>query len=135
MPAAVQIDGLAELRARLRGLPAELRAAAAPIVEGAAAEAFATIQAAYPAGSSLERGMRFEQSTSAGGVGARVRNVAKLAAIYEFGSELRHTDEGWSRGRMPVANVFVPAAIHSRQAMVVELRDYLEGLGLEVTPQ
>lgn len=133
MPARVRIDGLTELRAALRSLPSELRDKAEPIVTEAADRSFDAIVAAYPPGSSLARGMRKETASSAFGAAARLRQGAKLGFIYEFGTEIRHTDEGWSRGRMPAGKVFVPTVVRERRAMVLELVTFVESYGLKVS--
>jgi hypothetical protein len=127
--------GLDELREALRNLPAELTGEASHIVEGAANGAAAQIKAKYARrtgklgdGVSVEKvsGGRFS-------AGAIVKNTAKIAFVFENGTQARHTAIGANRGSMPPGHVFVPIVIRKRRQMNEQLIDLLQRNGLVVT--
>jgi hypothetical protein len=136
MPVRLRIDGIAEFKAALRNLPTELRAEANGIVNAHADAAQAAIAAQYPEGSGRLMGLRhnlsIKSSYSAFGVTARLINRSPIAWIYENGTELRHTDLGINRGRMPAAKVFIPTVIRERRAMIADLVALVERAGLSV---
>ena len=115
MPVHLKLDGVGTLASVLRGLPAELRDDALPIVGEAVDVAEAEIRAAYPERSgNLRAGLRQERQGGGLNFGARVvlKNTAKHAFLFETGSEYRHPDPAWvrrtrrgkSRGRMPAGH-------------------------------
>jgi hypothetical protein len=65
--------------------------------------------------------------------GRRIVSKSPLAFIYENGTQVRHTELGYNRGRMPPAHVFVPAMIRHRKRMYELLREMLKRKGLKVT--
>jgi hypothetical protein len=129
-------EGMDELRTALRQLPEELTAEGATIVYDTADAAAAAIVAAYPSVSGkLKQGVRVRQNHySRFGVQATVVNTAKIAWIFEHGTEARHTALGANRGRMPVGKVFVPNMERYRRDMYDQkFRALLERHGLTVT--
>jgi hypothetical protein len=129
-------EGMDEFRAALRQLPEELTAEAATIVYDTGDRAAAAIVAAYPRVSGkLKEGVRVRQNPySRFGVQSIVENTAKLARIFERGSEARHTALGANRGRMPVGKVFVPIMERERRTMYYDkLTALLERHGLTAT--
>jgi hypothetical protein len=133
MSASLQIKGVDELTAALQRVPGELREDTAPEVEAAAVEAETAIRAAYPVRTgALKAGLRHEVETTAYGTRARLVNDAPHAAIWEYGTEIRHTDLGQNRGRMPAGMVFVPAVVRERRAMVKDLIQVVERAGFKV---
>jgi hypothetical protein len=131
MPASLQINGLDELLTpeRVR----ELRDDTAPLVEAAAVEAEAAIRAAYPKHTgNLKDGLRHRIETTAYRTRARLENIAPHAAIYEFGTEIRHTDLGQNRGRMPAGKIFIPTAIRERRDMKADVIEIVERAGFTV---
>jgi hypothetical protein len=58
--------------------------------------------------------------------------VSTHAAIWEYGTELRHTDLGQPRGRMPAGMVFVPAVVRERREMVKDVIQVVERAGFKV---
>jgi hypothetical protein len=144
MSATITWIGLAELRAALKNLPAELTGNAAGIVRTAAATAAADIRAAYPEGETgnLRKGVRV--SDKGGGVHtvrSVVRSTAPHAFLYEYGTQTRQTKAGAGRGWMfkkfglgprVGANVFVPIVERTRRQMFEALLPVLEKSGLDV---
>ena len=129
-------DGLAELRAALRNLPAELTGEASRIVEATTNAVAVEVRSEY--GKHVVTG-----NLQAGVVVAHVdrgkfvatgivKSTAKHAAIFEIGTQARHTDLGANRGAMPPGNIFVPIAIRRRRAMEQALKNMIERHGLQV---
>ena len=134
VPASLRIDGLTELAHDLTRLPETLGEAAAPRVATAADDAEATIRANYPVRSGeLRKGLQ-QRIRSDGAAHPRVVlvNDAPHALVYEYGSELRHTATGASRGRMPAAHNFVPVVVREKRDMVEDVVDLVEREGLTV---
>lgn len=133
------LTGFEELKQQLRNLPTHLAEEAAGIVVAHAQTAAGNIRAAYPEGptGNLKRGVKVDQVEVGGrtnaGARARVRSTARHAFIYENGTQARHTDEGWNRGAMPPGNVFIPAVVRERRAMVNDLIAMVQREGLTVT--
>jgi hypothetical protein len=133
-------SGLAELRAALRTLPADLARGAAPVVtdaaEGAAAEVRSNYQAHAFTGN-LAKSVQVK-TMPGGGVGARaeVRASASHAHWFEYGTAGRQTSQGAYRGVMPAAppvHAFIPTVMAARRRMYRELGAVLERAGLEVS--
>jgi hypothetical protein len=127
-------EGLDELRAALRNLPTHLAAEASRPVMAAANAAAATIKAGYPVRTGkLRDGLTVETIDAPFQAGAIVKNRARHAAIFEYGTQARHTAIGANRGAMPPGHVFVPAIVRNRRRMYEELKGLLERNGLQVT--
>ncbi len=128
-------NGLAELRAQLRNLPAELTAEASRITEASANSAAAAIKQAYPKGETgnLIAGVtvtHFDKGRFS--AGAILKNRAKHAAIFEYGTQARHTSLGRNRGAMPPGRVFIPIVIEKRRQMFEAFKAMLTRHGLRV---
>lgn len=136
-------NGLEELRAQLRNLPADCAEEASGIVDEAAREAQATIEAGYPVVSGrLRAGLRVthvhEGKYAAGAV---LKNTAKHAWLYDNGSEARHyvsgggarhaTGKMW--GRRPPTHLFVRTVIRARRRMYEKLKGLLTRKGFTVS--
>ena len=128
-------DGLDELRAALRRLPEELAGEAQHEVEGAANGAAADIKRAYPVRTGRLRDGVTVTHMHQGKyhAGAIVKNRAPHAALFEYGTQARHTSIGANRGVMPPGNVFVPPIIRARHRMYQRLAEMLKRHGLVVT--
>lgn len=128
-------EGLAELRAELRNLPATLAGEASHEVIGAANGAAADIKAAYPVRTgNLRDHLTVEALPTTGATaGALVKNTARHALLFEHGTQARHTDIGANRGAMPAGHVFVPRVIRARRRMYQALADLLRRQGLQVS--
>jgi hypothetical protein len=132
---AVKFDGLDELRAALKQLPAQLVSEATPIVHAHASAAAAQITAAYPYRTgALQGGVSVTLRNDAVSASARVVSRAKHANIFEKGTGPRRWRNGKNTGRMPAGNVFIPRAIDNRRAMNDDLIAFVERLGFDVTP-
>ena len=133
MPVSLRIDGVSDLVRDLTRLPETLGEAAAPRVDQAASDAEATIRANYPVRTgALRNGLRHALVTSPGRARAVLVNDAPHAAVYEYGSELRHTATGAPRGRMPAAHNFVPVVVREKRDLVEDVIDLVEREGLTV---
>ena len=133
MPATLRLEGLAALAADLSRLPTTLRDQSRPVVTRAADTAEATIRAAYPVVTGdLRGGLHQTTVETATGVKVRLVNESIHALWYEFGTELRQTALGYTRGRMPAAKVFVPTAMAEKREMVEDVIAVVEAEGLRV---
>lgn len=134
-------EGLDELRAALRQLPAELTVEASRIVEGAANGAAAEMKSGYPPGE-LRDGVtvtQFHQGLFSAGM--ILKNRSPLGFLWDNGSEARHyitvrgnrhaTGKMW--GRRPAPHTFVRAMSKARRLMWRQLKDLLTRRGLLVT--
>jgi hypothetical protein len=129
-------NGLEELKAALRALPADLAAEAGHLVTAAANGAAADIRRSYPVHSgNLRDHITVDVGRGLGpfGAGSVVKNTARHAYLFEVGTQARHTDLGWNRGRMPAAKVFIPTTRRWRRKMYAELAKVVERHGLRVT--
>lgn len=144
MKATLVITGLDDLRTALRALPMELNAEAADIVLRRANDAANQIRDAYPigpgrkgkAGGTLKAKVRVDQLESTRfGVRVRVVSAAPHAHLYEFGTELRVTSTGASRGRMPEPThpTFVPITQRARKLVTQDQIAMFRRHGFEVT--
>jgi len=115
---AFKYEGLEEFKKDLRNLPHELADDGADIVFRHARSAFVEIMQTYPERTgNLKKGMRFEESRGQFFTSVMLVNKAKHAYLFENGTELRKTDLGWPRGKMPPGRVFVRLVIKWRLRM------------------
>lgn len=132
-------DGLADLKAALRNLPAELTGEASNLVTATANAAAVEIRSGYAKhtrSGRLQGGVivtRVNQGKYA--AGAIVKNTAPHAVIFENGTQARHTALGANRGSMPPGRVFVPVVMRKRREMYQALKALLERKGLLVSGQ
>lgn len=132
--ASIQMEGLTELREALKQLPADLTQEAAVIVWAHAEAAKQEIQAKYPVNTgNLAGSMTIDRRTAVYTASALLKNRARHAYIYEHGSEMRYTDTGVSRGKMPPGRVFIPIAIRHRTIMTHALIDLVRRAGFQVS--
>jgi hypothetical protein len=103
-------------------------------VANAAALTATQTAAAYPPDTDLASKLSVTGSSDAGGVSYRVVNRHKLAAIYEYGTQVRHTALGYNRGAMPPKPTLIPIAITNRRSvMYPQLIALIERTGATVT--
>jgi hypothetical protein len=130
------LDGLDAFRADLRRLPQALAQEGARIVGAAADRAAAALVAAYPARTgNLRHGVRATHRQTAHGAESVVQSRSRHAHLYAYGTQLRRTARGWSRGAMPPAPPRAQLgriARRERTAMVTALTALLRRQGLEV---
>jgi Bacteriophage HK97-gp10, putative tail-component len=130
----LHINGLEELRRALMALPPELVREAGVIVQAQAETAAGEMASAYPVQTgALRRGLRVEVKGDAVSATAVVRNRARHAALFEYGTAVRHWASGKSTGRMPAGRVFIPIAMQRRRIMLAALIDLVERSGLHVS--
>ncbi len=130
----LHIYGLNELRTALTKLPDDLKREAAVIVHAQAEAARSLIAARYPVVTgNLRNRLTVELGSDPVSATARVKNRAKHAWLFEFGSGPRRRGNGARTGRMPAGHVFVPIAMARRRIMMAALIDLLERAGLTVT--
>jgi len=129
--------GLDGLKADLRGMPERLTKAATNICVHRANIARGKIDAAYPLGP--EKGGHLKGKTKVTvqanehGVIATVRNNAKNALSFEYGTQVRRNSKNSNRGAAPPGNVFMPIADREQEAAHAELVDLLVRNGHEVS--
>jgi len=135
--ATLTITGLAELRAELQKLPADLKGEGKQIVIATANGFATTMRRKYLAhrrsGNLATTVYTAARDISYGGAYAVVTAASRHAAPFEQGSDTRRTKKGWNRGRMPAADLFIPAAIAARRAMWGELADLVRRKGFTVS--
>lgn len=129
----LRLDGLDDLRAALRKLPADLTQEASGIVTSTAEDAAAEIVSNYPVVTgALKRGVRVAKVTSGFIAGASVKNTAPHAYIFEHGSQTRKTRSG-TPNPMPPGRVFIPIVVRKRRAMNGRLIALVRREGFEVS--
>ena len=133
MSVSLRFDGMAELRAALRNLPADLAAEGVEIIMARGEEATAEIIAEYPTWTgNLRKGVKLTRRPSPFGGVAIVKSSAPHAHLFEYGTQARHNSFGANRGFMPAGNIFAPIMMRVRRAMVDDLIGLLKRAGLEV---
>jgi hypothetical protein len=128
------IAGLAELRAALRTLPADLTGEASEILIDEGDQALNEIVTGYPerARSLRSKTKKTVRDIGTAGVGLVITNTAKEATWFEIGTQARHTALGANRGSMPAGNVFIPPIQRHRRAAMQRLKAMMERNGLTV---
>lgn len=118
MSAQFKWTGLDELIAEFTTLPQDLTAAAAPTVEAAAEAARQTIRSGYPSRTGdLRDHLQVVTTRDDTGVKAVVINTSRHAAVFEQGSQARHTAIGANRGSMPANPIFTATMIRERRRL------------------
>jgi hypothetical protein len=129
-------DGMAELMEEIRRLPETLTGEAQKLTEGVANSVTFEIRAAYPVRTGkLRNSTKLAPLKSKGQfvAGAMVTNTAKLATIFENGTQARHNALGANRGSMPPGHVFVPRIVRARGKLTQGLKDMVTRHGAIVT--
>lgn len=132
----LEFVGLDQLLRDLRNLPEHLAAEAAAIIERTTSSAEAQIAAGYaPHRRTGELAGKLKATTKRDGfsVIGTVRDSSPIAHIFENGTEVRRTDRGAFRGRMPANHVFVPVVSRQRRRMYELLKELVAAQGLEVS--
>jgi hypothetical protein len=138
-------EGLDELKAALRALPADLTAEAAHIVEGHANQAYLQIKTVYQAhrrsgllAKMLTIAERKEKPDSYAVV---IRSNDPIAWIFDNGSQARHWLRGnnkstgtmWGKTPMPPLHIFSGTMARERRGMWIDLKELLIRKGITVT--
>lgn len=135
MGVRVNLDGLGTLREALMKLPAELEAAASRIVEHAATDTAARLLGVYPGHGPLRAGVHVVDKSTQWTAKWRVESRSAEAEWWEFGTQNRHTQQGWNRGSTPAHKDtgLISIARTRRRQMVAELIDFVRDQGFIVT--
>jgi hypothetical protein len=132
--ARFRLDGLAELVDGLQQLTPELTTEAGQIIRDTGDAAANEILLAYPSRTgNLRKGVKVTRMAGQFSMTVIVKNTAKLASIFEDGSQARHTELGANRGSMPPGHVFVPIMMRRRRAMYAQLKALIASTGLTVS--
>ena len=137
MSASLRWEGLEELRAQLRAMPAELTAEASAIVHDTAATAVSAMLAEYPEGELRDRLSQQPLTTGTFGIGVLIKNASGWAWHWDHGTALRHRKGGGSTGaewggKKP-PHTFGRVMAQKRRAMYEQLKALLERAGLSVS--
>lgn len=129
-----QWTGFQELVDQFATLARDLTADAAPEVEGAAQAAKTAIYAGYPTRTGdLKNHLAVIVHTDATRTEAVVINTSPHAAVFEHGSQARHTAIGANRGSMPANPLFSATLIRARRGLYTgPIPRVLETMGLKV---
>lgn len=135
--ARLELNGLEDLKAALRQLPAELTDDATAIVQATAEDAASALRQAYPVGetSNLRNGVRVVSRSGVFTTTYRVKSMAPHAHLWEYGTENRVTRKGWRRGKGPSHEKegLTSIAPRYRKRMNQQLMDLVRKNGLLVS--
>lgn len=133
----VKWDGLDELRRQLKALPADLAHEARQNVVDAAEHAADSLRQAYPPGPTgrLRRGVKVTVKQTDAAVVATLKSTAPEAHLWEFGTQVRRTQQGWNRGAAPAHynQGVIGIAGRYRKTLNGQLVDLVRRNGFEVT--
>ena len=135
MSVTLRLTGLEELKAALLKLPAEFHAEGFGYVKTATDGSAADLRAAYSAvqkSGKLARGVTTEYPSTTVAVG-RVRSRAKHSHLYEYGTQVRRTAQGWNRGAGPAHPTAIPIFRRRRDTLRGQLIAMVRRAGLTVT--
>lgn len=130
-----KIDGLDEVRLTLEQLTPELVNEVEAMQRAVAERARATIYAGYPMREgNLRGGLRTRRLLKGRVVAATViENTWWLASVYDHGSKtIRHTKQGWSRGKMPQRPIFTQTTNDAQREARARTAEILRRHGLTV---
>jgi hypothetical protein len=137
MSASVRWEGLDELRAALRQLPADLTAEASNIVAGTANGAIVDMRQEYPPGELTDKLYQSTLARGPYGVGILIKNASGWAWAWDHGTKLRHWKGGKSTGAEWGAtappHTFGRIMAQSRRRMYEQLKALLVRHGLSVS--
>jgi hypothetical protein len=135
MGVKVTLDGFPEFTELLGALPAGLTDASRPVVQQAADQTQAETIAGYPGKGHMRAGVVQAEESGDATFAVLVRSTAPEAHLWEYGTENRHTQQGWNRGAEPAhrdQSLLAIAETH-RLAMNAELAAIVSNAGFEVT--
>jgi len=128
--AAVKWDGMDTFKQELQLLTADLVSEAEGILITAAFDAADALRAAYPyREGGLIRGVTVEPSRGVTLAGAKVKNLAPHAALYENGTVTRANKHGDNRGRMLGTPTFRPITARYRDDALTAIIDRIYAHG------
>jgi len=131
------LEGLEELRAALRTLPADLAHDGAEFVDDATERAAASLIQSYPLGETgnLRAGVKHSVVRSQFGVVGMVKSTSPHSHLWEFGTQNRHTRQGWNRGISPSHHRegLIPIAQRERKRLNGALIELVRLAGFQVS--
>lgn len=134
--ARVTLTGFIELLSNVDAMrPTALAEEAFEIVDHTVEITASSLIQAYPPQSKLRQGVRKHVKRTSTGVVGTVKNTAPHSHLWEFGTEVRSTRQGWHRGTMPSQynQGLVGIALRNRREMRPQLTKLLTDKGLVVT--
>lgn len=142
MKAFLRITGNKELEQLFEALPADLVRDAAGLFVAAGSSAASEMRYTYVrgpgnpakgyAGGNLIAGVGSESGGSGMQTWVKVFSKAAHAHLYEYGTEARHTAEGWDRGFVTGRPTFWPIFDRWERTATEALKDLLRIAGLKV---
>lgn len=131
MSVRFEFQGLEDLKAALRALPADLTGEAGKLIEAAGNRAVLDLKRGYPVVTgNLRDGVEVTFSQSGVSAGARVRSRAPHAWLYDHGIAGRHVGKGLNR---TPTHLFARTMAQVRRELYRDLAALLERKGLRVT--
>jgi hypothetical protein len=128
--AAVKWNGMDTFKQELQLLTANLVSEAEGILIQSAFDAADAVRAAYPyREGGLIRGVTVEPSRGMTLAGAKVKNLAPHAALYENGTVTRANKHGDNRGRMQGTPTFRPITARYRDEALTAIIDRIYAHG------
>lgn len=126
-------SGLDELMRTLAAAPAEYMDEATTIIRGTAEETKRELLVAYPpTDGPMRRGVRVIDKSTKTLVRFDVLSASKEATWWEYGTQNRHTQQGWNRGAEAAHpnTGLISIAIRRRRLMISRLIEMVERTGL-----
>lgn len=132
----LRLDGLPDLIAALRRLPAELANEAAEYIDDAIEVTAASLIQSYPLGDTgnLRKGVKKTIQRSPFGAVGEVKSTSPHAHLWEWGTQNRHTRQGWNRGKLKnqYNRGLVGIAIRERKKLNAKLIELVKRAGFVV---
>src|SRR5262245_34330795 len=137
MAARLTLTGLPQLQQQLERLPSDLADDADAVVHDITERTAQELVAVYPTGDTgnLRAGVRTRYRRSKGKTVGYVVSTSPHAHLWEYGTQVRKTREGWNRGRMPshTADGLVSIAMRNRRQLRNEISQQMRQQGLTVS--
>jgi|SRR5262245_1146135 len=137
MAARLALNGLDQLRDDLLRLPTDLADDADIVVQTITERTAQQLVATYPTGATgnLRAGVRTRYRRSKGKTTGYVVSTSPHAHLWEYGTQVRTTREGWNRGRMPshTADGLVSIAMRNRRQLRTAVTNQMRHHGLTVS--
>jgi hypothetical protein len=134
---SVEWHGLEEYQALLKNFPASLVGETAHYADDAVNGAAVAIRQVYGAhrrsGNLQKRVTVSNMSRGQFVVGKVLKSTAPHAALFEYGSQARHTNIGANRGSMPATPTFVPTVQKFRRGLYAQVTALLVRHGAVVS--
>lgn len=133
----LELNGLSDLMAALRRLPADLAAEAAEEIDNTVEVTAAALVQSYPIGDTgnLRKGVKRSLRRDPFGASGEVKSTSPHSHLWEFGTQSRKTRKGWDRGKMDdqYNHGLVGIALRERKKLNAKLIEIVKRAGFEVT--